>query len=98
MASLNAYRYQQYLFVFTSLYSISTVDEVDAVAYDLFASSCSLFSISHTRFSTGEVTGVRRMRTHVGSQSSETGEVQTHIRVYYVIYNDTFTYLISYGT
>jgi hypothetical protein len=36
---------------------------------------------SYNRFWTGEVAAVRRMRAHVGSQSSE-----THIPVYYVIY------------
>jgi hypothetical protein len=53
---------------------------------------------SHTRFWTGEVAAVRRMHAHVGSQSSETGEVHTHIRVYYVIYNEMFTYLTLFGT
>jgi hypothetical protein len=53
---------------------------------------------SYTRFWTGEVAAVRRMRAHVGSQSSETAEVQTHIRVYQDIYNEMFTYLMSYGT
>jgi hypothetical protein len=45
---------------------------------------CSItwYNNSYTRFWTGEVTGVRRMRAHIGSQWSETGEIQTHIRVY----------------
>jgi hypothetical protein len=54
--------------------------------------------ISYTRVWTGEVADVRRMRAHVGSQSSETGEVQTHIHVYYVIYNEMYTYLTTFGT
>jgi hypothetical protein len=42
------------------------------------------WNYSHTRFWTDAVTGVRRMRAHAGSQSSETGEVQTHPLVIYI--------------
>jgi hypothetical protein len=42
--------------------------------------------------------GRQDLFTHVGSQSSETGDVQKHIHVFHVIYNEISTYLISYIT
>jgi hypothetical protein len=51
----------------------------------------------YTRFSTGEVTVVRWMHAHIGSQSSETGEVLTHICMYHHLQqNLSILYIIRY--